>query len=68
MIRRRRFKQTTSLEDRLITDAKRSRERARELPPGEERARLLERARQDETVAGWFTSSALESPRGDAAT
>jgi hypothetical protein len=61
--RRRRFKQTTSLEDLLITDAKKSRERARELPPGRERDTLLEKARQDETVAGWFTSSALQSPR-----
>jgi hypothetical protein len=63
MIRRRRFKQTTSLEDRLITDARKSRERARELPPGKERDTLLERARQDENVAGWFTSSALQLPR-----
>jgi hypothetical protein len=61
--RRRRFKQTTSLEDFLITDAKKSRERARELPPGRERDTLLEKARQDETVAGWFTSSAPQSPR-----
>ena len=67
MIRRRRFKQTTSLEDRLVMDAKRSSERARELPPGKERDRLLEKARQDETVAGWCTSSAPQ-PHGSAAT
>ena len=42
MIRRRRFKQTTSLENRLIMDAKKSRERARKLPPGKERDTLLE--------------------------
>ena len=63
MIRRRRFKQTTSLEDRLAMDAKRSRERARELPPGKEREMLLEKAREDEVVAGWAASSALEPPR-----
>jgi hypothetical protein len=57
MIRRRRFKQTTSLQDRLVVDARKSREQARELPPGKERDTLLEKARQDETVAGWFTSS-----------
>ena len=52
MIRRRRFKQTTSLEDRLVLDAKKCRERARELPAGKERDTLLEKAREDETVAG----------------
>ena len=63
MIRRRRFKQTTSLEDRLALEAKKCREQARELPPGKERDTLLERARQDETVGGWSTSSALLVPR-----
>jgi hypothetical protein len=56
MIRRRRFKQTTSLHDRLVLDARKCRERARELPPGKDRDFLLEKARQDETVAGWATS------------
>ena len=59
MIRRRRFKLTTSLEDRLIMDAKKNKERARGLPPGKERDTLLEKARQDEVVAGWLTSSGL---------
>jgi len=63
MIRRRRFKLTTSLEDRLIMDAKKNKERARLLPLGKERDDLLEKARQDEVVAGWFTSSGLQSPR-----
>jgi len=63
MIRRRRFKQTTSLEDRLVMDAKKNRERACLLPAGKEREALLEKARQDEVVAGWFTSSALLPPR-----
>ena len=63
MIRRRRFKQTTSLQDRLVMDAKKNKERARLLPLGKERDELLEKARQDEVVAGWFTSSGLQSPR-----
>jgi hypothetical protein len=63
MIRRRRFKQTTSLEDRLAMDAKKSREQARELPPGKERDTLLEKARQDEAVAGWASSFAPPPPQ-----
>jgi hypothetical protein len=63
VIRRRRFKQTTSLESRLIVDAKKRRAQTRELPPGKERDTLLEKARQDETVAGWCTSSALQPPQ-----
>ena len=62
MIRRRRFKQSTSLEDRLVMDAKKKKERARLLPPGKERDALLEKVRQDEVVAGWFTSSGLQTP------
>jgi hypothetical protein len=60
MIRHRRFKQTTSLKDRLVMHARKNRELARELPPGKERDTLLEKAREDETVAGWVTSSALQ--------
>jgi hypothetical protein len=63
MIRRRRFKQTTSLEDRLVMDARKKRERARELAPGKQRDMLLEKARQDEAVAGWFTSSTQQPPQ-----
>jgi hypothetical protein len=44
-------------------DAKKNRERACLLPSGKEREALLEKARQDEVVAGWFTSSALLPPR-----
>lgn len=62
MIRRRRFKQMTSLQDRLVLDARKSRERARELQPGKERDTLLEKARQDETLAGWVTSFAPQPP------
>jgi hypothetical protein len=66
MLKRRRFKQTTSLEDRLLMDARRKRERACRLPPGTERDTLLERARQDETIANvseWITSPGLQTPK-----
>jgi len=63
MIRHRRSEQTTSLEDRLIMDAKKKRERANDLPPCQERDTLLEKARQDEAVAGWFASPGLQPPR-----
>jgi hypothetical protein len=57
--RRRRFRQTTSLEDRLAVAALDLREAAKKLPPGLERERLLRRARQNETashVTEWLTS------------
>jgi hypothetical protein len=41
MFQRRRFKQSQSLEERLAVDAKRLRERAELLPPGELRVRLF---------------------------
>ncbi|WP_349531622.1 hypothetical protein [Bradyrhizobium sp. NAS80.1] len=44
-------------------DSKKNIERARLLPPGKERDGLLEKARQDEVVAGWFSSSGLLPPR-----
>jgi hypothetical protein len=60
MIRRRRSKQTTSLEERLVIDAQKSRERADQLPAGEQRDKLLKRARQSETVAQWVVSQGLQ--------
>ncbi len=62
MIRRRRFKQTTSLEDRLVVDARKKREQASGLPPGKVRDNLLETAQAEEALAGWATSSALQRP------
>ena len=43
---RRRFKQTTTLEDRLATFAQDAREKASLLPAGVERQALLKKARQ----------------------
>ena len=51
MVRRRRFKQALSLEQRLVDQAKRWRKRALFLPPGELREGLLRKAEQAETAA-----------------
>jgi hypothetical protein len=66
MQRRRRFKQITSLKDRLASFAKEVRERASLLPPGEERTDLLRRARQADTASHleeWINSPALQPPK-----
>jgi len=66
MQRRRRFKQTQSLETRLAEAAKRLREKARTLRPGPEQADLLRKAREDEMVAqmaSWITSPGLQPPK-----
>lgn len=63
--RRRRFKQTTSLEHRLETEAKRLREQAKALPPGAERDELTRKARQAEIgsrMNEWLTSPGLRPP------
>jgi hypothetical protein len=65
-MQRRRFTQTTSLEQRLAEEAKRLREQAKKLPPGPDRERLLRKAREDEMVAqmaGWITSPGLQPPK-----
>jgi len=65
-MQRRRFKQTTSLEQRLAEEAHRLREQAKTLPPGADRERLLRKAREDEMVAqmtGWITSPGLQPPK-----
>lgn len=60
MQKRRRFKQTTSLEERLIAEAKRLRSEAQMMPQGIERERRLRQARQAET--GVQMSEWLRSP------
>jgi hypothetical protein len=65
MQKRRRFKQTTSLEERLADEARRLREEAQGTPPGIKRDRLMRRARQAEAasrVTEWLTSPGLRSP------
>ena len=62
---RRRFKQTVSLDQRLLEQAERLRKEARGTPPGVQRDRLLRLARQAETgshMTEWLTSPGLRPP------
>lgn len=61
--KRHRYKQTTSLQQRLLNAAEEARERARALPPGREREMLLRRAKQDEVTIG--LADWLSPPRVD---
>jgi hypothetical protein len=51
MQRRRRFKQASSLRERLAEWAKEVREQAAHLPPGPDREALLKKARQADTAS-----------------
>nr|WP_247783605.1 hypothetical protein [Bradyrhizobium sp. 170] len=65
MQKRRRVKQTSPLDQRLIDQAQRLRKEARGTPPGIERERLLRRARQAETAVHmeqWLTPSGPRAP------
>lgn len=66
MIKRRRFKQTLSLSERLVQDAEKLKARLPTLQPGPERDLLLKQIRQNE-IAGnidqWLTSPGLQSPQ-----
>jgi hypothetical protein len=65
-MQRRRFKQTTSLKDRLASFAQDIRKRASELRPGPERDALLKRARQADTASHideWVNSTGLQPPK-----
>ncbi|QHO71311.1 hypothetical protein ACH79_00310 [Bradyrhizobium sp. CCBAU 051011] len=65
MIKRNRFKQTKTLEDRLEAEAARLRAEAKLIPPGVERQRLLRKARQAVTasqISEWLTSPGLQAP------
>jgi hypothetical protein len=64
--RRRRFKQTVSLSDRLAEEAARLRERAASMPRGFQRDRLIRKAHQNETamdIDRWLTSPGLQPPK-----
>ncbi|MFG3591037.1 hypothetical protein [Bradyrhizobium sp. RDI18] len=67
MMKRRRFKQTSSLEERLAERANEIRAQAEALPPGSiERERLELQARQADTVSHineWLTSPGLQPPK-----
>jgi hypothetical protein len=65
MLRRRRFKQTQSLQDRLLTWIEEVREQAAKLPPGPERDALIKKLRQVDTAArleDWVNSPGLQPP------
>jgi hypothetical protein len=65
VIKRRRFKQTLSLEERLVEDIEQLREQAKMLPPGHRRNEVLRRIRQNETAADvceWLRSPGLRPP------
>jgi hypothetical protein len=65
MIRRRRFRQTASLKERLTAWAEGVREQAEKLSPGPEQEALLQKARQADTAAhldDWANSSGLQPP------
>lgn len=60
---RRRFRQTTSFQDRLEAWSKELRERAEKVPPGTERDELLRKLSQVHTAAqfdDWTDSSGLQ--------
>jgi hypothetical protein len=62
---RRRFKQTSTLEERLAEDTEQLREQAKLLPPGATLDRVLQRIRQNETAAHmteWLNSPGLKAP------
>jgi hypothetical protein len=64
-MQRRRFKHTTSFQDRLAQEAKRLREEAGKAKSAQEYDRLLRKAGQAETVAHvdeWLSSPGLQPP------
>ena len=66
IIKRRRFKHSISLEQRLAEEAQRWREQAGLLPPGPLRDEALRRARQAETgshMSEWLQSPELQRPQ-----
>ncbi|MCP3405653.1 hypothetical protein NLM25_08800 [Bradyrhizobium sp. CCGB01] len=63
--RRRRFKQTQSLHERLQAFAQEARAQASGLPPGTERDQLLKKAREADTASHideWVNSCGLQPP------
>ena len=65
-LKRRRFKQSEILEQRLGDEAKRLREEANGKPPGLERERLIRQARQAERgaqLSEWLRTPGLQPPK-----
>ena len=66
MTKRRRFKQTTSLTNRLTSWSEAIRKEAAKLAPGPKRDLLLQRARQADTavdIEDWVNSPGLQPPK-----
>jgi hypothetical protein len=66
MLKRRRFKQTTSLQERLLETAQQCRQQAKLLPYGPVREAVLKKARQAEAAAHmdeWLSSPGLHAPK-----
>jgi len=66
MLKRRRFKQTKSLKERLLERAEQFREEAKLLPYGLVRDAVIKRARQAEAAAHmdeWLNSPGLQPPK-----
>ena len=64
--RRRHFKQTTSLHERLIAFAHEAREKASSLPAGREKQDLLKKAGQADSAAHlneWISSPGSQPPK-----
>lgn len=67
-IRRRRFKQTRSLKERLLEEAQNLRDEAKLLPHGPLRDAILKKARQTEAAVhmdDWLSSPGLQPPKKD---
>jgi hypothetical protein len=64
--RRRRFKQTLPLAERLLRSAREARDAAERLPPGLDQTRLLGRAREAEAIVqlDQFLRAPTRYPRG----
>ena len=66
MIKRRRFKQTASLSERLVRNVEQLEAQLATLPPGPERDRLVRQIRQNKTAANidqWLKSPGLQPPQ-----
>lgn len=65
-MKRRRIKQTTSLEERLLRQAEQIRLQAEGMPPGQEREQLLKKARDADMgahIEEWLRSPGLQPPK-----
>jgi hypothetical protein len=67
MLKRRRFKQTLNLSERLIEDIELLKAQLAKLAPGPERDQVIRRIRRNETASHideWLRSPGLQPPSG----